>query len=674
MKSYDAHKTRAAARARTLSTTGRDIGPLPPCVNPSRRLEAAHSFKRFCETYFPEIFSIPWSPDHHKVIAKIEAAVRHGGLFAVAMPRGSGKTSLCKTACLWATLLGYRDFVALIGSCEAHAEALLHDIKLQLETNPLLAEDFPEVCTPIRKLDGIANRCRGQLYLGQRTHIEWTADKIVLPTIPGSQASGAILTVAGITGHIRGMTHQRPDGKIARPSLVIIDDPQTDDSARSPSQCAQREAIVAGAILGLAGPRRKIAGIMPCTVIHPGDMADNILNPEKHPEWNGERLKLLYALPKNTALWERYAAIRAESLRAGNRGEEATAFYRQHRKAMDDGAVAAWRERFHPDEISAIQHAMNLKLQDEAAFWSEYQNEPQTPTDTVPPLASLTYHTPPKGLAPADASTITAFIDVHKPLLYYAVIAWTPSMRGYIIDYGSYPHNHGYYRLNNARNTIERAFSGVPLESAIYQALNALINQLARPWPQENDAQLSPERILIDANWGDMTDTVYAFCRDSPHAALLTPSHGRYVGPAATPISQYRRKPGEKTGPNWRMPPPTPGRSVRHIIFDANAWKTLVIRRLTAPPGDPTAITIYPAPDDHRLLLDHIHAETPIETTAQGRTLTIWKQKPNQDNHLFDCLVGATLAASVAGLLIRLSQTTPPRRKLSEIYRKKYAR
>ena len=46
---------------------------------------------------------------------------------------------------------------------------------------------------------------------------------------------------------------------------------------------------------------------------------------------------------------------------------DATEFYRQHREAMDAGAVVAWPERYNHDELSAIQHAMNLKLQDEAA-------------------------------------------------------------------------------------------------------------------------------------------------------------------------------------------------------------------------------------------------------------------------------------------------------------------
>ena len=93
------------------------------------------------------------------------------------------------------------------------------------------------------------------------------------------------------------MKFKRPDGKTVRPSLVVLDDPQTDESARSLSQCANREAILAGAVLGLGGPGKKISGIMPCTVIRPGDMADNILDRDKHPEWNGERTRMVYSFP-----------------------------------------------------------------------------------------------------------------------------------------------------------------------------------------------------------------------------------------------------------------------------------------------------------------------------------------------------------------------------------------
>jgi phage terminase large subunit GpA-like protein len=58
----------------------------------------------FCESYFPLTIHLDWSPDHLKVIGKIEQAVLHGGLFALAMPRGSGKSSIAETACVWHVL------------------------------------------------------------------------------------------------------------------------------------------------------------------------------------------------------------------------------------------------------------------------------------------------------------------------------------------------------------------------------------------------------------------------------------------------------------------------------------------------------------------------------------------------------------------------------------------
>jgi len=665
--SYERHKARAAARARQQSRAGREIGPLPPVVDPQRRTAAGGSFRLFCETYFREIFSLPWCNDHLKVIAKIETAVRHGGLFAVAMPRGSGKTSLCKAACLWATLYGYRDFVALIGSSETHAQGLLHDLKVQLETNVLLKADFPEVCVPIAALDGIANRCKGQLFAGQRTYIEWTANKIVLPTIPGSAASGAIMVVAGITGQIRGMSHQRPDGRIVRPSLVIIDDPQTDESARSPSQCAAREAIVAGAILGLAGPGKKIAGIMPCTVICPGDMADNILDRDKHPEWHGERTKMVYQWPTNEALWQKYAEIRAESFRRGGRGEEATEFYRQHRAEMDEGAVVAWPERHNPDELSAIQHAMNLRLQDEAAFFAEYQNEPLSDVAGEDELtadqiaAKVNRHK--RGQVPIGAEHLTMFIDVQATLLFYVVTAWEPDFTGYVIDYGTWPdQKRPYFTLRDARRTLGAAFPKAGLEGAIYAGLEALTNQcLARQWTRDDGAALRIERCLIDANWGQSTDVVYQFCRQSPYAGVLTPSHGRFVGASSRPLNDYQRKPGDRIGLNWRMPGMHARRTVRHVIYDTNFWKSFVYARLAVPMGDRGCLSLFgDSPHLHRLFAEHLTSEHRTKTEARGRVVDEWRLRPSGgDNHWFDCLVGCAVAASMQGVALPGMENTP---------------
>ena len=199
---YEKLKERARARNVALAIAGRDIGELPEIVDAERKTHAASDFRSFCESYFPLTFHLSWSPDHLKVIAKIEQAVLRGGLFAMAMPRGSGKTTICECACIWAVLNGHREFVCLIGSDEGHAMDMLDSIKMELDGNDLLLADYPEVVYPIQCLDGIANRCNGQLYLGERTHIGWTAKEIVLPTMTGSTASDATIKVAGIPSRL----------------------------------------------------------------------------------------------------------------------------------------------------------------------------------------------------------------------------------------------------------------------------------------------------------------------------------------------------------------------------------------------------------------------------------------------------------------------------------------
>ena len=250
---YAALKESARQRNLEMARVGRDIGAIPPVVNTERKEQAVSSFKFFCERYFPDVFYLPWSADHLKVIDKIEQAVLKGGLFALAMARGSGKTSLMQMACLWAALIGATEFVCLIAASADRAQHLLETLKVWLETNDLLNEDFPEVTVPIRALERITHRQRGQTYNGVPTRIEWLNDKIVLPTIEGSAASGVAISCSGMKGSdIRGQNHARADGKVVRPQLAMIDDPQTTESAYSMSQSQRREAILAGVRCGNA--------------------------------------------------------------------------------------------------------------------------------------------------------------------------------------------------------------------------------------------------------------------------------------------------------------------------------------------------------------------------------------------------------------------------------------
>ena len=352
-------------------------------------------------------------------------------------------------------------------------------------------------------------------------------------------------------------------------------------------------------------------------------------------------------------LWQRYAEVRAESLRAE--------FYRTHRESMDKGSIIAWPERFNHDELSTIQHAMNLKLQDEAAFFAEYQNEPlleeRAGDDelTADQIAGK-FNRMERGEVPIGCNTLSMFVDVQANLLFYVVAAWEEDFTGYVIDYGTLPdQKRPYFTLRDARLTLALETKAGGLEGSIYAGLEMLTRQyLGRDFQRDDGAALRIERCLIDANWGSSTDVVYQFCRQSAHAAIVLPCHGRFVGASSQPFSEYKRKPGDRIGLNWRMPNVQGKRAVRHALFDTNYWKSFVHARLAVPMGDRGCLSFFgDKVETHRLFAEHLTAEYRVRTEGRGRTVDEWKQRPERgDNHWLDGLVGCAVAASVQGVVL----------------------
>ncbi len=696
---YDVKKERSRQREAVQTRAGQDIGDPPKLTSIAgkRRKAAAASFRSFCELFFPDSFDLAWSDDHLKVIAAVERAVRSGGLFALAMPRGSGKTTLARTAAIWAILNGYCRYVCVIAATATRAEQILDGIKTVLRFNVRLHQHFPVELHGIVKLDGEARRAVGQKHQGKPTQIEWKAKKVVFPTMYGSRKSksaGAILTAAGLTGgEIRGQNHTLADGKtILRPDLIICDDPQTRESAESEQQTNTRVALLNGDVLGMAGPGKAIAGIMPCTVIAPDDMAEQLLNREKSPEWQGERMQMLYQFPAAEDLWERYAEMRFQSFRCGGDGAEATDFYREHQAEMDAGAVVAWPARKRPDELSGLQHAMNLKFRDEASFAAEYQNEPKdfgvgdqmlSADDIQERVNGIE-----RGVVPLECDLLTAHVDVHENLLYFVVAGWSRKFSGSVIDYGVYPEQRrSYFSVSAARHTmLSVSPAGTDMDGALWHGLETLVGNLfSREWTRQDDVRMRIRRCLIDANWGRYTDLVYDFCRKSPHAGNLLPSHGKYVGAAGEPLGitrhdeRIRPKPGEEAGLNWIIRR-NRRRVIRHIVFDANFWKSFIHDRLRVADGSQGCLRLFGRPriTDHKLFADHLTAEHPERVESKTRVVDEWRLRPGRENHFLDNLVGAAVAASVEGASL-MGTDAPVKRqrrqavKLSEVQRRRGA-
>lgn len=688
------NRVQAAAHGRMARRSGQDIGPIPAVKNWERRLACLASLELFLKTYLAKQFYLRFCDDHRKVIRKAQQAVHIGGLFAEAMPRGQGKTEIAKATALYAILYGLRRFVLLIGATAdaAHLE-LLDGIRYYLESNldfPLLLEDFPEAVFPVLALEGETRRQGGQRCGEMRTGIYWGGDYIDMPAVPPGNwidgktigpapSAGALIRVTGITGRIRGFNVRG-----MRPDLVIPDDPQTDESAISQAGNEKIERVLGRAVIGLAGPDKKIAGIMPCTIIQPGDAMDRILNHELHPEWDSERTKMVYAFPckiidedgkkidlaKN--LWEQYRELlngynpnlgEGDKLRAA---EEATELYYVNHEVMGHGAVVAWPERYKPGELDGLQCAMNLKLSDPRAFAAEYQNDPM-PIDQgeMAELTALeiaaTINRVPRLLVPIDYTKITAFIDVQQTLLYYAVCAWTNQFTGAIIDYGTYPdQRRGYFSKADATWTFSRlpGLEQAGVEAQVYGGLDQLTAIiLGRTWEGQTGAVHKIDRCFVDS--GYQTQTVYSFCRQSAFAATLMASKGSGIGPAGKSITDHTRARGEDMGLEWYSLRSKDSRGLRLIHYDTNYWKTFVMARLAVPMGAAGTLSLFGEdPLTHRLFSEHLTSEFRIRTTSidkkrSGRIVDVWQGKPTRpDNDFFDCLVGAYVAAQYEGILL----------------------
>ena len=245
-----------------------------------------------------------------------------------------------------------------------------------------------------------------------------------------------------------------------------------------------------------------------------------------------------------------------------------------------------------------------------------------------------------------------------------------------MIDYGTEPDQKlSYFTLRDVRRTLAKAAPRAGQEGAIYAGLERLVDaKLGREWRRDDGAMVRIDRCLIDANWGASTDVVYQFCRQSTHAGVVLPSHGRYVGASSIPFSEYKRKRGDRVGHNWRIPNVAGKRAVRHVVYDTNFWKSFIQARLAVPIGDPGCLSLFGhKAESHRLLAEHLTAEYRVKTEGRGRTVDEWKiRQPGLDNHWLDCLVGAAVAASIQGASLFGAEPRPaPRRRirLSELQR-----
>lgn len=692
-----AHNERAAERSRTVHSKASDIGPIPAVVDPARKRRCKNNLSKFLVEYFPASTGLyPNSEDHDRADKSMQIAITESGKYINAVYRGFGKTTKTQNSILWAILYGHRKLIPVFSADQGLANVHIKSILDELEKNPLLNEDFPEVCYPIMKLEGKHQRCSSQHSQGESTNMVMKANELVLPTVilrgKYTPSSGSQIKAFGFLSSHRGLNVKLPDGTVQRPDFAMVDDPQTDESARAPEQVRKRLSVLSS-MLRMSGHDRSMSVVINGTVIETDDMIHQLLDHNKHPEWEGLRVQMVKTFSDHhDDLWmKKYRKIRTtynnEIPGDLNRAKKAsTEFYRKHRKKMDAGCVVSWQHVFDREfEISAIQHAYNILIDEgEETFYSECQNDPKRavisdlPQIIASDLAVKMTDCGP-GIVPTGCRTLGLGIDVHKELLFYTISAFPDDFGVFPIEYGTYPEqSRAKFKLSEAKPTIQDKYPDIAPEEQIKRAVRDLINHLMpRGFENPNGDQFSISYGLVDAGWGEMSEAVRQGIIQSNHAARVFPAFGKGVTGNETPMLELSVKQDEYRSFDqsipWRSLPSTTQGS-RTIQWDTNAVKTFLRNRMNTVLGGASGFALPKHGIGHNLYVEHLLSEYALFKNGRKRPYYDWmlpKNKP--DNHWLDTLNMAIVSASMAGITVIAKPPTKskPKARKGRVKRKK---
>ncbi|HHK5991387.1 TPA: phage terminase large subunit [Neisseria subflava] len=317
---------------------GFDASPKAIAARRAKVFDPVGGYEYFVNTYFPHYIRSPEKSELHAFLfSRLPEIIRSpkGENEAVGAPRGEGKsTQVTQLFTLWCIVIGQKHYAVIVMDSIDQAYPMLEAIKAELEFNPRLKTDFPEVCG------------QGRV---------WQAGTIVT-------ANDVKVQVAGSGKKLRGLRHGP-----YRPDLTVLDDIENDEQVRNPEQRDKLNAWLTKTVLPLGGVGQKYDVIYIGTILHYDSVLNRTLN---NPFWRGIKFKAMKRWPDRMDLWDRWEEL------FRNDGETvAEAFYQAHKDEMERGAVTSWAAR-------GVLALMKIRARDgHATFDSEYQNDPVSGED-----------------------------------------------------------------------------------------------------------------------------------------------------------------------------------------------------------------------------------------------------------------------------------------------------
>ena len=314
----------------------------------ARKAKAEKDLDYFNRTYFPHYFTKPSSRLHKYFAARYPAMINRavatgeGDKEANAAPRGNAKSTTGTFGLpLWAAAFRKRKFALIVSETRGQAESFLSFIKIELETNERLQQDFPEL-------------------VGEGP--KWTSDQIIT-------RNGVKIQAAGAGQKLRGLRHGN-----CRPDLVIVDDLENDESVESPDQRRKLENWFFKALMKIGQPDTVF--IVVGTILHYDSLLAKLL---VKPGWKGQKFKAVIKWSPAVKRWEEWERIFAD-ISIGKEQAEAAAdsYFAAHEAEMLAGTEVLW------EEMEPYYYLMKMRVSDGPAYFeSEKQNEPLNPEDQV---------------------------------------------------------------------------------------------------------------------------------------------------------------------------------------------------------------------------------------------------------------------------------------------------
>lgn len=308
---------------------------------------SATDLEFFGRTYFPHYISSAPSKLHKYFCdryPKMIFAARDTGLGdkeADAAPRGNAKSTWTSFILpLWCAAYKYRKFPLILSETATQAEDFIQFIKLELESNERLKQDFPALVG-----DGPV----------------WRSDTIIT-------RNGVKIRGAGSGQKLRGMRHGS-----TRPDLVIGDDLENDEAVESQDQRKKLEKWFFKALMKIG--QKDTIYIVVGTILHYDSLLSDLL---QKPGWKGVKFRAIIKYSESK-LWERWEQIFTDITVGKQEAEDAAdAFYRDNEAEMLAGTEVLW------PEVENYYYLMKMRVSDGPAYFdSEKQNEPINPDDCL---------------------------------------------------------------------------------------------------------------------------------------------------------------------------------------------------------------------------------------------------------------------------------------------------